>query len=211
MIDRRQRERISLTLPVRLRWHGPCVQLLETTETLDVSRTGLLVLRRDPCRVNARLWVRYLFDSPASLNQAEMVARVAHVKAAQGSGFRVGLCLEAPPDNSPNPGQANRRIRRRVSVALPVRARRADIRWPEETMTADVSEEGARFPSARFYTVGDPVRIALIFQYDSWELAEERFGHVVRVESVPDSALDSIAVVLALPYESRGVTPTGLA
>jgi hypothetical protein len=144
-----------------------------------------------------------MFNSSAALGEPEVVARVAHVKATPDCDHLVGLSFESPQDHRAGLAQPERRIHRRASLALPLRARRADIRWPEETMTADVSEQGIRFPSARFYAVGDPVRVALIYQYDSWELADERAGHVVRVEPAPDSVLDSVVVSLGPRDESQ--------
>lgn len=205
MMERRRRDRLELKLPIRLRWHGPLIPFLETTQTLDVSRAGLLILRPEPCRVKARLWVRFPFSSGAPLPQPETPARVAHVKAVPESGYLVGLAFDLSPDWSPGASppfdsaqdRPNRRRSQRVCVALPVRARKADIRWPEETMTADVSGAGVRFPSARFYAAGDAVRVALVYRYESWVSAEEFPGRVVRVEPVPDSTLDSVAVKLA--------------
>lgn len=210
MTERRRRERLDLKLPIRLRWHGPLVPLLEASETVDVSRAGLLICRQEPCRVKAPLWVRFPFHAEARVTQPETLARVAHVKALAACGYLVGLAYEESEDGSPSahspvrtaalgfaPDKPERRSSTRVCLGLPVRARKADTRWPEETVTTDVSEMGVRFHSARFYALGDPVRVALTYLYDSWESAEELFGHVVRVEPLPDSTLDSVAVRLA--------------
>ena len=43
--DQRRATRAQLNLPVRIRWQAPLGPCIETAETLDVSRSGLLFYR----------------------------------------------------------------------------------------------------------------------------------------------------------------------
>src|SRR5258708_19622062 len=47
-MDNRQHRRVRMRLPVRLRWRAPFGQKIELAETIDVSRSGLLVSIKQP-------------------------------------------------------------------------------------------------------------------------------------------------------------------
>ncbi len=46
-MESRQHRRVSMHLPVRLRWTAPFGQKIELGETIDVSRGGLLVSTKE--------------------------------------------------------------------------------------------------------------------------------------------------------------------
>jgi hypothetical protein len=188
-VDLRKTPRARLRLPARVRWLGPLGMRLEITETIDVSREGLLIRRAEPCNPLARVWVAYPFDPSAAAIQPETPARVARVQGGAKGGFYVGLQLQAPPRESPRPADDERRRSSRFSFALPVFVRPSGSFWPEESMTQNVSNYGVRFESARTYKIGEMVRAKI--PWGEWAKAGEILGRVVRVEfpeEVPDGA-----------------------
>jgi PilZ domain len=76
-MDSRQHRRVRLRLPVRLRWTTPFGQKIELGETIDVSRSGLLVSTREPHTPGVTLWVTFPYDASLSDGQPEILARVA--------------------------------------------------------------------------------------------------------------------------------------
>ena len=166
--EQRRYARVQLNLSARLRWLTPLGQLTEVTETLDVSRGGLLVYLREPCRVGGAVWVTFPFESTPPLTQPETPARVVRAKTTPAGGHLAALEFEALPRRRdaaaarggtyPRPA-GERRRRERVRLALPIRVRPADSPWPEETMTIDISKDGARFCTTRLYAVGDTVYV----------------------------------------------------
>ena len=122
-MDTRKHRRVRLRLPARLRWTAPLGQRVETGETIDVSRSGLLVSTKVPHAPGVSLWVTFPYDASGANGQPEVLARVvrcqgvpegehfngAHEKISfereskrEGSAKRkefargVGVC-EAPP------------------------------------------------------------------------------------------------------------------
>jgi hypothetical protein len=65
-----------MRLPVRLRWSTPFGQRIELGETIDVSRSGLLVSTKEPHAAGVSLWVTFPYESSLPDGQPEMVARV---------------------------------------------------------------------------------------------------------------------------------------
>jgi PilZ domain len=183
--DLRKSPRARLRLPVRLRWLGPLGMRLETTETIDASREGLLIRRDEPCNPLARVWVAYPFDPSAAGIQPETPARIARVQRGAKGGFYVGLKLQLPPRESPRPADDERRRSSRFSFALPIFVRPSGSFWPEESMTQNVSNYGVRFESARTYKIGEMIRAKI--PWGEWAKAGEILGRVVRADS-PDGA-----------------------
>lgn len=192
--DQRRATRAQLNLPVRIRWQAPLGQCIETAETLDVSRSGLLFYRTQPRPVAARLWVVYPFsaDSPT---QPETPARVARVKTTPGGGQLVAVEFQPLPRPTVVPSPPGKRYAERTAVALPVSVRRAGLPWGEEAMSLDVSDSGILFTTPQQYQVGERVRVALAA--GRWAVAQsEMTARVVRVESVPDSVEHRVAIHL---------------
>lgn len=81
-MDSREHRRVRLRLPVRLRWSAPFGQKIELCETMDVSRSGLLVPAREPHAPGVPLWITFPYDSSARDGQPEIFARVVRCDEA---------------------------------------------------------------------------------------------------------------------------------
>jgi hypothetical protein len=208
MKEQRRHPRAQLSLPVRLRWLSPLGQLTEVTETLDVGRGGLLVHRREPCCVGARVWVTFPFDPSLLLAQPETPARVVRVATTPAGGNLVALELE-PPRPSDAAGRTHTRFARerrrheRLRLVLPIRVRPADSPWPEETMTVDISDDGVLFCTTRLYAAGDAIYIALPPRSfgGRWISPAELAARVVRITRDARSAVWQQVAAALLPPE----------
>src|SRR6266852_8125288 len=76
-MDSRQHRRVRMRLPVRLRWTAPFGQKIELADTIDVSRSGLLVSTRESHTPGVTVWVTFPYDASLSDGQPEILARVA--------------------------------------------------------------------------------------------------------------------------------------
>src|SRR6267378_3426007 len=76
-MESRQHRRVSMHLPVRLRWTAPFGQKIELGETIDVSRGGLLVSTKEPHTPGVTVWVTFPYDASLFDGQPEILARVA--------------------------------------------------------------------------------------------------------------------------------------
>jgi hypothetical protein len=185
-IDLRKHPRAQLRLPARIRWRSPLGMRLEISQTIDVSREGLLVHRAEPCEVNSRVWVAFPFETSNAISaQPEIPARVVRTQSEPTGGLRVALQLQLPPRRPPHPPGQERRASSRVPFAVPIFVRAAATPWPEESMTQDVSRSGVRFVTARIFTPGDSVFASI--SWGEWARKGELPARVVRVEEQPDS------------------------
>jgi hypothetical protein len=75
-MERRQHHRAHMRLPVRLRWSTPFAQKIELAESIDASRTGLLVSTKEPHSPGVLIWVTFPYDNSLSDGQPEIPARV---------------------------------------------------------------------------------------------------------------------------------------
>ena len=75
-MDSRQRRRVQMRLPVRLRWSTPFGQKIELVDTIDVSRSGLLVSTKEPHAPGTTTWATFPYDASLFDGQPEIVARV---------------------------------------------------------------------------------------------------------------------------------------
>ena len=75
-MDSREHRRVRMRLPVRLRWTTPFGQKIELGETIDASRSGLLVSTKEPHTSGVPLWVTFPYDSSLGDGQPEMFARI---------------------------------------------------------------------------------------------------------------------------------------
>jgi len=75
--DSREHRRVRMRLPVRMRWTNPFGQKIELGETIDVSRSGLLVSTKEFHTPGITLWVTFPYDASLSDGQPEILARVA--------------------------------------------------------------------------------------------------------------------------------------
>jgi PilZ domain len=180
----RKHPRAQLRMPARLRWRGPLGMRMESAQTVNISRGGMLIQCLEGCDVHSRVWIAFPFDRNANTTtQPETPARVIRVTGAPRSGYRVALELEVPRPDSQRKVARERRTSPRIRFALPIFVRAADSPWPEESMTQDVSHAGARFESAHIYAAGDSVLAKI--PWGEWENVGEMNAKIVRVEASP--------------------------
>jgi hypothetical protein len=82
-MERRQHRRVRMRLPVRFRWTTPFGQKIELAETIDVSRSGLLVSSKESHTPGVIVWVTFPYDASTSDGQPEVLARVARCQEVQ--------------------------------------------------------------------------------------------------------------------------------
>jgi len=82
--DSREHRRVRMRLPVRMRWTTPFGQKIELGETIDVSRSGLLVSTKEFHTPGITLWVTFPYDASLSDGQPEILARVARCNEVLG-------------------------------------------------------------------------------------------------------------------------------
>jgi hypothetical protein len=205
-LEQRKSPRVQLKLPVRIRWHGPLGMRVETSQTVDVAREGLLVRRKEGCAVGTRVWVTYPYDRAASaMSMTETPARIVRVDQT-ADGFQVALFLHLPDKPASARHVFERRASSRVHSAVPIFVRIADSPWPGESMTQDFSRSGVRFETNQIYAQGDVVYAKI--PWAEWGRAGEIEGRVVRVESTADV---SVPAPLADPDAGRTAIYTSVA
>lgn len=182
----RKHPRAQLKLPVRIRWQGPLGMRLETAQTVDVSREGMLFHRNEPCDRRARVWVAFPFDPAAgAAAQPETPARITRVEPDATGGYWVALRFESIVRTPKPPDGRERRSSERIPFALPIFVRIAGTPWPEEFMTQDISEHGVRFETSNIYAAGDEVLAKI--PWGEWSKTGEIAGRVVRVAAMEDA------------------------
>jgi PilZ domain len=185
-VELRKHPRAQLNLPARIRWQGPLGMRLEPTQTVDVSREGMLFHRNEYCERLARVWVAFPFDPSARASiQPETPARIVRVESDSGGGYWVALRFESTSRPAKFPADRERRGSERIPFALPIFVRPAGTPWPEEFMTQDVSQHGARFETSHIYVAGDKVLAKI--PWGEWSKTGEIAGRVVRVEPMEDT------------------------
>lgn len=184
LVEQRKHPRAHLQLPARIRWQGPLGMRLEITQTIDVSREGVLLYRdEDSLVLQSRVWVTFPFDAEADLAaQSEIPARIVRVDAEPGGGYRVALRLQTVRRRPRALGEPERRRSARVPFCMPIFVRPEGTPWPEESMTSDFSRFGLRFETSHVYSVGETVLARL--PWGEWANAGELVGRVTRVEPV---------------------------
>lgn len=177
-MDRREHHRVRLRLPARLRWPGPFGQTTEISETLDVSRSGMLLPCQGRHTPGAILWVTFPYDESLGDGQPEIMARVVRLtNGLEGSqqissessrelhesalAVRFELTLPSTANGGGgHPSVPERRASERCPIALPVHVRLGKVPWFEEAVTMDVSAEGLRFLSNREYQCGHELLVS---------------------------------------------------
>ncbi|MDE3109092.1 MAG: PilZ domain-containing protein [Acidobacteriota bacterium] len=183
LAEQRKHPRAPLRLPARVRWQHPLGMRLEVSETIDVSREGVLLRTREGFDAGiSRAWIVFPFDgTDSTAAEAEIPARVVRVERRAAGDYRVGLQLEMPRRARGRfPAARERRTSPRVAVSLPVFVRTDGMPWPEDAMTRDFSAMGMKFETSRVYATGETVRTRI--PWGEWAEAGEIFGRVVRVE-----------------------------
>jgi hypothetical protein len=206
-LEMRKHPRAQLRLPARVRWRGPLGMRMESTHTLDVSRTGIRVRRNESCESGTRVWIVFPCDAASAAGvPPETPARVMRVESGRGAGYQVSLELELPSRDASHPADRERRACSRISFALPIFVRALGFPWPEQSMTQNVSRAGARFESAHIYSAGDAA-LAKIPRGD-WARAGEIPARIVRVEN---SASPSSSAPLSNPLAGMSAILTSVA
>ena len=206
-VGSRKHPRAQLKLPARIRWHGPIGMRLEITETVDVSRDGMLFHRAEPCDRLVRVWVAFPFDPTAGgSTQPETPARVVRVEPDSQGGYWVAVRFENIARAPKLEGSRERRGSERIPFALPIFVRHAGAPWPEESMTQDISQHGTRFETSHIYAPGD--KILAKIPWGEWSRTGEVAGRVVRVETMEDSPGPAPA---ANPEEGKSAVITSVA
>jgi PilZ domain len=185
-VELRKHPRAQLKLPARIRWQGPLGMRLETVQSVDVSREGMLFHRNEFCDRLARVWVAFPFDPAAgAAAQPETPSRIVRVEPDLGGGYWVALRFESMPRGPKLPADRERRGSERIPFALPIFVRPAGTPWPEEFMTQDISQHGARFETSNIFAAGDQVLAKI--PWGDWSRTGEVAGRVVRVEAMEDA------------------------
>jgi hypothetical protein len=185
-VEMRKHPRAQLKLPARIRWHGPIGMRLESAQTVDVSREGMLFRRNEPCDRLARVWVAFPFDpAQGAATQPETPARIVRVEPDAEGGYWVALRFESTVRTHAVPADRERRGSERIPFALPIFVRLAGTPWPEEFMTQDISQHGTRFETSHIYVPGDKVLAKI--PWGEWSRTGEVAGRVVRVETMEDT------------------------
>gem|GEM_PF-663524 len=183
LCEQRKHPRAPLRLRARVRWQGPLGMRLEVTETVDVSREGVLLRSKEDLDAGmSRAWMVFPFDS-AEIDaiEPETAARVVRIERVGDGTYRVGLQLETPHRAPAFPLVTERRASQRVALCLPIFVRLDGAPWPEETMTRDFSRAGVKFETSRIFRIGDAVRAKI--PWGEWAEAGEISGRVARVET----------------------------
>ena len=160
---------------------------LEITETIDVSRGGLLIRRSDTHPAPSRVWVAFPFNPVAAgAVQPETPARIVRSEPHPSGGYRLALRLELPQREGSRPPGSERRKTPRVPFALPIFVRAQGAPWPEESMTRDISQGGAQFESAQELAHREVVLATI--PWGEWAKAGEIPGRIVHIKPLGDGS-----------------------
>lgn len=188
----REHHRVRIRLPARLRWTTPFGQKIELSQTMDLSRGGLLVSTKELHAVGVLLWVTFPYDASIPEGQPEVIARIVRCDALPSAPrtFALAIHFEGLVRSSNGHRTARGPERRgspRRSLAVPIRVRPENVPWFEETMSLDFSPRGMRFRSHREYATGELLRIAFEdASSTSWPCPGEFRATVVRVSPAAD-------------------------
>lgn len=184
--EQRTRSRVRLSLPVRIRQIGPPRAAVDVTQTVDVSRNGILFRTRLPYQLDTTVWLTMPYQVSAGAHDLEFPATVVRIaRMADGSG-EIALRFHSARADEWTPAYGTsreslrtneRRGKNRVRMTLPIRVRQEDA--AEESTTIDVSRTGVLFRSAQPYRIGQTVWVAMPYQPGA--RPEEVPARVVRI------------------------------
>ena len=123
---------------------------------------------------------------------------MTRVKAIPSDGHLVAIAFETHLQASDEmPVRRDRRSSVRTRLALPMQVRQEGLPWAEETMTIDLSEDGALFGASRVYRVGNDVRARLEnVPWPGRNSQEEISARVVRVTLLQETSEQLVAFCL---------------
>ncbi|HXN24458.1 MAG TPA: PilZ domain-containing protein [Candidatus Dormibacteraeota bacterium] len=187
MQERRKHPRAQVTMQVRLRWPGPLRQTTEITETLDVSRGGLLVYSMDGSQLGRSLWLTFPYENSMTAPEPEILAHVSRVERRPAGGNFIAIRYDGLVSVMAAKPSVERRFLPRTVIGVPVAVRVPACPWPEETMTFDLSSDGLSFITPRVYNVGDTLKVAMRLGVSpaGWGSHGEINAYVVRVAPAP--------------------------
>jgi hypothetical protein len=170
--EQRQRARVRMSLPVRIRQIYPPRDAVEVAVTLDVSRNGIRFRSNDYYILHSNVWVTMNYSPEDVAPNSEFPATVVRIVKGAGGGYDVALQFHsARADHIEAAMRASgpevvastdRRARNRVRVTMAIRVRSANT--VEESITVDVSRTGVLFRSSRHYAVGQSVWVVMPYQ-----------------------------------------------
>jgi hypothetical protein len=201
-MQRRSHLRVRLRLPARLRWSAPFGQRTDQCETINLSRSGLLLACHEAHGPGHPLWVTIPFDPHDAGAQPETVARVVRCAESKDDTqftWNVAMHLE---------GAARAQSRRNGSdeankhqngagtkIALPIRVRPDHIPWYEEAMTIEVSPGKLKFVTNREYRFGERLLVTFASGSESpWSGEGEWETQVTGIEM--EAGSDSLCVTV---------------
>jgi PilZ domain len=203
MVSRAYR-RVRMRLLARLRWTSPFAQKIEVTETIDVSRGGLLLSSREPHAPGVPVWVTFPYDASLREGQPEVPARVMRCEQPSATPVHFSLAIQFDAkaryacNGNGAPRDPERRRSGRRSLAMPIRVRPENVPWFEEAMSLDFSPRGMCFRSQREYATGELLRITLeTASSASWPGSGEFRAKVVRVAPIANDVAVDVGVCRA--------------
>jgi PilZ domain len=125
----RDHRRVRMRLPARLRWTTPFGQKIELAQTLDVSRSGLLLSSKETHAAGVPLWVTLPYDASLPEGQPELLAKVIRCSELQTdpATFSLAIHFEGLGHAGTNGNLERRDPERRGSprrlLAVPIRVR----------------------------------------------------------------------------------------
>jgi hypothetical protein len=186
----RQRARVRVDLPIRVRQMGPPQESIEVTTTLDVSRNGVLFRTRQPYELHSTVWLIVPYNPTAAVQEAEFPATIIRIDhAADGSSEVAARFHSAHSDRAAVHVQSRntmalpseRRSKERSKLSMPTRVR--SEQGTEVAQTLDISRTGVLLRVTRTYAIGQQVWLTVPYKPDS--PGEEIEARVVRVIERP--------------------------
>lgn len=198
--EKRRHPRARVKLPLRIRWRGPHGLVTEFADTLDISRTGLLIHHAHDWPIETSFWITTPYDRTPGAIQPEISARISRTTWLPGGGKLVAFHWQVPSSDTTT-AIAERRHWHRLPFSLPVSVRRIGDYFPEISMTLDLSLHGTRFEAVRRYLPGEMVQVHV--QSGEWGDAGEKPGLVIRVEAIEGSYIEPVEGQLELSFMFR--------
>jgi hypothetical protein len=147
----REHHRVRISLPARLRWATPFGQKIELSETLDVSRGGLLLTTNELHSARASLWVTFPYDASLPNGQPEVLARVVR----SGEALEITRAIDARAKTRPQTALAQAR-----SAQSDKSARATEMSEAPATFAVAICFEAHAHPSNGNRARRDPERRA---------------------------------------------------
>lgn len=170
--DQRQRSRVRMALPVRVRQIYPPRDAVEVSVTLDVSRNGILFGSAEYYVLHSTVWVTMNYNPNEIAPSSEFPATVVRIVKKPEGGYGVALQFHSSRADRMEPtmrdagpsaiASSERRHRNRVRTAMAIRVRAGEM--VEESITVNVSRTGVLFRSSRQYSVGQTVWAVMPYQ-----------------------------------------------